>query len=128
MSKMNSPDFSVVAACSDVTVRFAASELARYLRRATHKRFAVRSGARSPQDADFTVGLATDLHLVAALPVGKWIEYHQPSGVIDDLITQPFAIDGDGMLPVPTEPGLGVELDWDGIERLSHGAEARVIR
>ena len=62
MSKTNSPDFSVVAARSDVTVRFAASELARYLRRATHKRFAVRSGARSPQVADFTVGLATDLN------------------------------------------------------------------
>ena len=63
MSKAERPDFTIVRACSDVTVRFAASELARYLRRGAGKRFAVRSRSRAAQAADFAVGLATDLNL-----------------------------------------------------------------
>ena len=31
------------------------------------------------------VGLAADMHLVAALPVGKWIEFHQPAAAIDEI-------------------------------------------
>jgi L-alanine-DL-glutamate epimerase-like enolase superfamily enzyme len=27
-------------------------------------------------------------------------------------------IDDEGMLEVPTKPGLGIELNWDAIERL----------
>jgi L-alanine-DL-glutamate epimerase-like enolase superfamily enzyme len=39
--------------------------------------------------------------------------------VIDEIVVEPFALDEEGMLAVPTGPGLGIELDWDGIERLS---------
>ena len=34
-------------------------------------------------------------------------------------VAEPFALDEEGMLAVPTGPGLGIELDWEGIERLS---------
>lgn len=74
-----------------------------------------------PHGWNTAVGVAADMHLVAALPVGKWIEFHQPSAVIDDLVTEPFAMDEDGMLAVPKGPGLGIQLDRDGIERLSGG-------
>jgi L-alanine-DL-glutamate epimerase-like enolase superfamily enzyme len=30
-----------------------------------------------------------------------------------------FSLDEEGMLAVPTGPGMGIELDWAGIERLS---------
>lgn len=75
-----------------------------------------------PHGWNTAVGVAADMHLVAALPKGKWIEFHQPSAAIDEIVAEPFEIDDDGMLAVPTAPGLGVALDWDGIEKLSRGA------
>lgn len=65
------------------------------------------------------IGLAADLHLAAAMPVARWVEYITPSPYIEEIVAQPFALDVDGMLPIPTGPGLGIELDWEGIERLS---------
>ncbi len=65
------------------------------------------------------VGLAADLHLAAALPVARWVEYLTPSPYIEDIVAQPFKLDGDGMLMIPTGPGLGVEWDWDAIKRYS---------
>jgi L-alanine-DL-glutamate epimerase-like enolase superfamily enzyme len=72
-----------------------------------------------PHGWNTAIGVAADMHLVSALPVGKWIEFHQPSAVIDDIVVEPFTLDEEGMLAVPTGPGLGIELDWDGISRLS---------
>jgi L-alanine-DL-glutamate epimerase-like enolase superfamily enzyme len=54
--------------------------------------------------------------------VGKWIEFHQPAPAIDEIVAEPFTLDEEGMLAVPAGPGLGIELDWDGISRLSGGA------
>lgn len=74
-----------------------------------------------PHGWNTALGLAADSHLVSALPVGKWVEYHQPSAYIDEMVAKPFVLDEEGMLAVPSGPGLGVELDWDGIARLSRG-------
>ncbi len=65
------------------------------------------------------VGLAADLHLAAAMPNARWVEYITPSPYIDELITQPFQLDEDGMLPIPTKPGLGIELDPGGLAKYS---------
>ncbi len=65
------------------------------------------------------LGLAADLHLAAAMPVARWVEYITPSPYIEDIVAVPFELDADGMLPVPTGPGLGIELNPAGIERLS---------
>jgi D-galactarolactone cycloisomerase len=65
------------------------------------------------------IGLAADLHLAAAMPVARYVEYITPSPYIEEIITQPFQLDADGMLPIPTTPGLGLEIDWSGVERLS---------
>ena len=75
-----------------------------------------------PHGWNTAIGVAADMHLVSALPVGKWIEFHQPAAAIDDIVAEPFTLDEEGMLAVPTGPGLGIELDWDGIARLSGGA------
>lgn len=72
-----------------------------------------------PHGWNTAVGLAADLHLVAALPVGRWVEYLTPSPFIEEIVATPFRLDGDGLLVVPTAPGLGLELDPDGIARLS---------
>jgi L-alanine-DL-glutamate epimerase-like enolase superfamily enzyme len=65
------------------------------------------------------VGLAADLHLAAALPVARWVEYLTPSPYIEEIITTPFQLDAEGLLPIPTAPGLGIELDWERIGRFA---------
>ena len=54
-----------------------------------------------------------------ALPVTRWVEYLTPSPYIEDIVATPFTLDADGMLPIPTGPGLGIEMNPEGIERLS---------
>src|SRR6516225_4740268 len=66
-----------------------------------------------PHGWNTAVGLAADLHLVAALPVARYVEYLTPCVYLTDLITEPFQPDKDGYLPIPTKPGLGVELNRD---------------
>lgn len=66
------------------------------------------------------IGLAADLHLAAAMPVARWVEYITPSPYIEDIVAEPFRLEPDGTLKIPTAPGLGIELNPDGIERLSH--------
>ena len=56
-----------------------------------------------------------NLHVAAASQNCSWIEVHHPVfrfGLLDDPLT-PRA---DGTIPVPTRPGLGVELDWPWID------------
>ena len=65
------------------------------------------------------IGLAADLHLAAAMPVARYVEYITPAPYIDEIVATPFVLDADGMLAIPTGPGLGIQLDPDAIERLS---------
>jgi D-galactarolactone cycloisomerase len=65
------------------------------------------------------IGLAADLHLAAAMPVARYVEYITPSPYIEDIVTTPFKLDADGMLPIPTGLGLGIELNTEVVERLS---------
>ena len=64
-----------------------------------------------PHGWNTAVGLAADLQLAAALPVARYVEYLTPSPYIDDLVTEPFRLDGDGLLTIPDRPGLGIEID-----------------
>jgi L-alanine-DL-glutamate epimerase-like enolase superfamily enzyme len=65
------------------------------------------------------VGLAADLQLASALPNTRWVEFITPSPLIDRTLARPFQIDEDGMIAVPDAPGLGVELDPEGIAELA---------
>ncbi|HLJ55179.1 MAG TPA: mandelate racemase/muconate lactonizing enzyme family protein [Chthonomonadaceae bacterium] len=65
------------------------------------------------------VGLAADLHLAAAMPVARYVEYITPAPYIDEIVAEPFVLDADGMLAIPTGPGLGITLDTDAIEAMS---------
>ncbi len=71
-----------------------------------------------PHGWNTAVGLATDLHLVASLPVAQWVEYFTPSPFIEDLVKQPFKLQ-DGLLVIPTAPGLGIELDPNALQTFS---------
>ncbi|MEX2176606.1 MAG: mandelate racemase/muconate lactonizing enzyme family protein [Pirellulaceae bacterium] len=65
------------------------------------------------------IGVAADLALTAALPVAKWVEYQTGVPYIEELIEPPFALDAEGMLRVPTGPGLGISLNRDAIARFA---------
>jgi len=67
------------------------------------------------------VGLYADLHLAAAMPNAKYVEYITPSPYMDNLSVVPPKLDGEGYLPIPTTPGLGVELDPAKVARYSGG-------
>ncbi|HZT82185.1 MAG TPA: mandelate racemase/muconate lactonizing enzyme family protein [Gemmataceae bacterium] len=70
-----------------------------------------------PHGWNTAVGLAADLHLTAALPVARYVEFLTPCVYLDELITEPFRPDAAGYLRVPVGPGLGIELDRDALKR-----------
>ena len=65
------------------------------------------------------IGLAADLHLAAALPNAHYVEYLTPAPYIEELVTEPFSLDSDGMLTIPETPGLGIELNRDALKRFA---------
>ncbi|MFI0470546.1 enolase C-terminal domain-like protein, partial [Saccharopolyspora sp. 5N102] len=64
-----------------------------------------------PHGWNTAVGLATDLQLASALPDTDLVEYVTGSPYIDDITARPWQLDDDGMLAIPDEPGLGIDLD-----------------
>ncbi|HKB03665.1 MAG TPA: mandelate racemase/muconate lactonizing enzyme family protein [Gemmataceae bacterium] len=64
-----------------------------------------------PHGWNTALGLAADLHLTAALPVARYVEFLTPSPYMDRLVTMPMKPDAEGLLHLPLGPGLGVELD-----------------
>jgi L-alanine-DL-glutamate epimerase-like enolase superfamily enzyme len=70
-----------------------------------------------PHGWNTAIGLAADLHLAAAVPVAKYVEYLTPSPYIEDIITEPFKVDAEGYLPIPDRPGLGIELNREALKR-----------
>ena len=70
------------------------------------------------------LGLAADLHLAAAMPGVDLVEYIGGSPYLDDLTTEPFRLDAEGMLAIPDAPGLGIRLDPDKVARYAPEAEA----
>jgi L-alanine-DL-glutamate epimerase-like enolase superfamily enzyme len=65
------------------------------------------------------VGVAADLHLAAAMPVALYVEFLTPAPYIDRIINNPFQLDDEGCLHVPSGPGLGIELNRDALEEFS---------
>jgi D-galactarolactone cycloisomerase len=69
-----------------------------------------------PHGWNTAIGLAADLHLTAALPVARYVEFLTPSPYIDRLVTNPMKPDEEGYLRLPEGAGLGVELDREALK------------
>lgn len=69
------------------------------------------------------LGIAADLQLATALPNVDLVEYIAGSAYVDNIMSVPFSLDGDGMLAIPDAPGLGVSLDRDRVARYSPNAD-----
>jgi L-alanine-DL-glutamate epimerase-like enolase superfamily enzyme len=74
-----------------------------------------------PHGWNTAIGVAADLALTAAMPVAGWVEYQTGVPYVEELIEPRFALDSDGMLRVPTGPGLGITLNPDAIAKYSRG-------
>ncbi len=75
-------------------------------------------GARFiPHGWNTAIGLAADLHLASAFPDTDLVEYIDGSPYVDEIVTEPWRLDDDGMLAIPNRPGLGIQLDPDAIAR-----------
>jgi L-alanine-DL-glutamate epimerase-like enolase superfamily enzyme len=72
-----------------------------------------------PHGFNTGVGVAADLQLVSALPNARWIEYITPSPLVEGILATPLPLAADGMLAIPEGPGLGIELNPDGIASLA---------
>jgi len=70
-----------------------------------------------PHGWNTAVGLAADLHLAAAIPNTRFVEYLTGSPFIDALVEEPWQLDEDGFLHIPDQPGLGIRLNLDAVEQ-----------
>ena len=76
-----------------------------------------------PHGWNTAVGLAADLQLASAFPGTNFVEYLTGSPFIDDLAVGGWNLDANGMLDIPAEPGLGLELDPDALKRYTGNAD-----
>jgi D-galactarolactone cycloisomerase len=85
---------------------------------------AQENGARLiPHGWNTAVGLAADLQLASALPDTDLVEYISGSAYVDDIKAGGWTLDADGMLAIPTTPGLGLDLDLEKVAHYSNGSE-----
>lgn len=70
------------------------------------------------------VGLAADLQLAAAIPGADLVEFIGGSPYIDDIVASPWALDAEGMLAIPDDPGLGIALDTGALAGMTDNAAA----
>jgi len=76
-----------------------------------------------PHGWNTAVGLAADLQLAAAFANTDFVEYLTGSPYIDAIVATPWRLDDDGMLAIPSGPGLGIELNLEAVQRYSNSSE-----
>src|SRR5882672_5965129 len=74
-----------------------------------------------PHGWNTAVGLAADLQLASAFPETDLVEYLSGSPFIDDIVAKPWKLDADGMLEIPSKPGLGLKLNPDALAKYTGG-------
>ena len=74
-----------------------------------------------PHGWNTAVGLAADLQLASAFPGTDLVEYLTGSPFIDEITVGGWKLDNDGMLAIPSKPGLGLELDPDAVKKYTGG-------
>ena len=76
-----------------------------------------------PHGWNTAVGLAADLQLASAFPGTDLVEYLTGSPFIDELTAGGWKLDADGMLAIPTKPGLGLTLDREALKKYTRGEQ-----
>ena len=73
-----------------------------------------------PHGWNTAVGLAADLHLAAAMPVARYVEYLTPSPYIDELITDAVPARRRGLPDHPRPAGAGHRAEPRGAEEVRY--------
>lgn len=76
-----------------------------------------------PHGWNTALGLAADLQLASAFPGTDRVEYMTGSPYIDALVVNPWQLDEEGFLPIPSGPGLGIALDPEAVRRHTGAAD-----
>jgi len=79
-----------------------------------------------PHGWNTAVGLASDLQIASAFPGTDLVEYLTGSPFIDEIVAGCWRLDEEGMLEIPSKPGLGIDLDCDGLARNSEASPAEL--
>ena len=79
-----------------------------------------------PHGWNTAVGLAADLQLASAFPGTDFVEYLTGSPFIDEIALGGWHLDKNGMIDIPTKPGLGLELDREVLKRYTGNADLLV--
>ncbi len=74
-----------------------------------------------PHGWNTAVGLAVDLQLASAFADTDLVEYIAGSPYVDELQLGGWSLDDDGMLQIPSVPGIGFRLDPDALDRFTGG-------
>jgi len=74
-----------------------------------------------PHGWNTAIGLAADLQMASAFPDTGLVEYLAGSPFIDEITVGGWHLDDEGMLPIPTLPGLGLSLDPDALAKYTGG-------
>ncbi len=65
-----------------------------------------------PHSFSSAVAMAANMHLIASVPNGYILEMDRnPNPLREELIQEPFRIDGESRVRMPEGPGLGIEID-----------------
>jgi L-alanine-DL-glutamate epimerase-like enolase superfamily enzyme len=75
-----------------------------------------------PHGWNTAIGLAADLQLASAFASTDLVEYLNGSPFIDEIVTEPWKLDAEGMLAIPSAPGLGLQLNRDAVMKYTRGA------
>jgi len=73
----------------------------------------------APHNPNGPVATAASIQLAACIPNFCILEYVGNQPYRDQVLREPLQI-VDGCAPLPTQPGLGVDLDWDAIAQLPY--------
>jgi L-alanine-DL-glutamate epimerase-like enolase superfamily enzyme len=76
-----------------------------------------------PHGWNTALGLAADLHLASAFSGTDLVEYLVGSPYIDEIVVGGWTLDADGMLAIPTGPGLGITVDLEAVARYADRPE-----
>ncbi|MBI2887523.1 MAG: mandelate racemase/muconate lactonizing enzyme family protein [Chloroflexi bacterium] len=76
----------------------------------------------APHSFSSAINLVASMHLLASLPNGLMLELDQnPNGLRTDLLKEPITVDHGGCVRLPEQPGLGVELSQEAVDRYRVG-------
>ena len=76
-----------------------------------------------PHGWNTALGLAADLQLASACPQTDLVEYLNGSPFIEDIAGTPWKLGADGMLAIPSRPGLGIEINQDAVKHYTQAAD-----